>query len=33
MLQRLPLALAQVKAGNTSEKLLKEIRQITYYLH
>ena len=33
MLQRLPLALAQVKAGNTSEKLLKEIRQIIYYLH
>ena len=33
MLQRLPLVLAQVKAGNTSEKLLKEIRQITYYLH
>ena len=31
MLQRLPIALAQVKAGNTSEKLLNEIRQILYY--
>ena len=30
MLQRLPIALAQVKAGNTSEKLLNEIRQIIY---
>ena len=27
-LQRLPIALAQVKAGNTSENLLNEIRQI-----
>ena len=26
MLQRLPIALAQVKAGNTSENLLSEIR-------
>ena len=26
MLQRLPIALAQVKAGNTSENLLHEIR-------
>ena len=26
MLQRLPIALAQVKAGNTSETLLNEIR-------
>ena len=33
MLQRLPIALAQVKAGNTSENLLNEIRQIIYYLH
>ena len=32
MLQRLPIALAQVKAGNTSENLLNEIRQIIYYL-
>ena len=29
MLQRLPIALAQVKAGNTSENLLNEIRQMT----
>ena len=28
MLQRLPIALAQVKAGNNSEILLNEIRQI-----
>ena len=28
MLQRLPIALAQVKAGNNSENLLNEIRQI-----
>ena len=28
MLQRLPIALAQVKAGNTSVNLLNEIRQI-----
>ena len=27
-LQRLPIALAQVKAGNNSESLLNEIRQI-----
>ena len=33
MLQRLPIALAQVKAGNTSENLLNEIRQIIYPLH
>ena len=31
MLQRLSIALAQVKAGNTSEKLLNEIRQVLYY--
>ena len=30
MLQRLPIALAQVKAGNNSESLLNEIRQIIY---
>ena len=30
MLQRLPIALAQVKAGNNSESLLNEIRQIAY---
>ena len=33
MLQRLPVALAQVKAGNTSENLLNEIRQIIYSLY
>ena len=33
MLQKLPIALAQVKAGNTSKNLLIEIRQIIYYLH
>ena len=31
--QRLPIALAQVKAGNTSENLLNEIRQIIYSLY
>ena len=31
MSQRLPLALAQIKAANTSEKLLNKIRQIRYY--
>ena len=30
MLQRLPIALVQVKAGNNSESLLNEIRQIVY---
>ena len=33
MLQRLPIALAQEKAGNTSENLLNEIRNITYSLY
>ena len=33
MLQRLPIALAQVKAGNTSEKLLNGIRQTIYSLY
>ena len=33
MLQRLPMALAQVKAGNNSESLLNEIRQIAYSLY
>ena len=32
-LQRLPMALAQVKAGNTSEKLLNEISKIIYSLY
>ena len=30
MLQRLPIALAQVKADNTSENLQNEIRQIPF---
>ena len=33
MLQRLPTALAQLKAGNTYENLLNEIRQIIYSLY
>ena len=33
MLRRLPTALAQVKAGNNSESLLNEIRQIAYFLY
>ena len=33
MLQRLPIALAQVKAENNSESLLNEIRQIAYSLY
>ena len=32
MLQRLPIAPAQVKAGNNSKNLLNEIRQIIYSL-
>ena len=30
MVQRLPIALAKVKAGNTSENLLDEIRKTIY---
>ena len=33
MLQRLPIALTQIKAGNSSESLLNEIRQIVYSLY
>ena len=33
MIQRLKIAISQVKAGNTSENLLNEIRQIIYYLY
>ena len=33
MLQRLPIALAQVKAGNSSENLLNKIRQNIYSLY
>ena len=31
MLERLPIALAQVKVGNNSENLLHEIRQIVFH--
>ena len=33
MFQRLPIALAQVKAGNNLESLLNEIRQVVYSLY
>ena len=33
MLQKLPIALAQVKAANTSENLLNQIREIIYSLY
>ena len=33
MLSRLPISLAQLKAGNNSEKLNNEIRQILYSLY
>ena len=33
LLQRLPIARAQVKARNNSENLLNEIRQIVYSLY
>ena len=33
MLERLPIALAQVKANNNSENLLNEIRQIVFSLY
>ena len=33
MLQRLPIALAKVKAGNTSENLLNKMRQIMHSLY
>ena len=33
ILKRLPVALAQVKAGNNSENVLNEIRQIVYSLY
>ena len=32
MLSRLPISLAQLKAGNNSQKLKNEIRQILYSL-
>ena len=33
MITRLPISLAQLKAGNNSEKLKNEIRQILYPLY
>ena len=33
ILKRLPIALAQIKAGNNSESLLNEIRLIVYSLY
>ena len=33
MLQRLPIALAQVKAGNNSENLLNEIKLFIYCIN
>ena len=33
MLQRLPIALAQVKPVNTSENLLNEISKMIYFLY
>ena len=33
MLQRLPIALALVKPGDTPENVLNEIRQVIYSLH
>ena len=33
MLQGLPIALGQLKAGNNSENLLNRIRQIVYFLY
>ena len=33
MLQRLPISLTKIKAGNNSQSLLNEIRQIIYSLY
>ena len=33
MIQNLPIALPQVKASNTYEKLLNEIQQIIFFLY
>ena len=33
MLQRLPISLAQIKAGNNSQSFLNELRQIVYSLY
>ena len=32
MLSRSPISLAQLKAGNNSEKLENEVRQLLYYI-
>ena len=33
MLSRLPISLAQLKAGNNSQKLKNEIRQLLYFFY
>ena len=33
MLSRLPITLAQLKAGNNSQKLINEISQLSYSLY
>ena len=33
ILTRLPITLAQLKAGNNSRKLINEIRQLLYFLY
>ena len=33
MLQRLPISVAKIKAGNNTQSLLNEIRQIVYSLY
>ena len=33
ILQRFPIALAQIKAGNNSESLINEVRQIVHSLY
>ena len=33
MLSRLPITLAQLKAGNNSQKLKNEIKQLLYFLY
>ena len=33
MLSRLPICLAQLRAGNNSQKLKNEIRQLLYFLY
>ena len=33
MLQKLSIALAQIKAGNNSQNLINEVRQIVYFLY